>query len=74
MYFTVETMRLGGDWPWLTNFVLEDNLIILSYTNPGYLWLLKEIRTKQQFYVIFIALLPRTLFSFLSFSICSLFQ
>ena len=49
MYFTVQTMRLGGDWPRITNFVLTDNLIILSYTNPGYLWLLMEIRTKQQF-------------------------
>ena len=40
MYFTVETMRLGGDWPQVTNFVLKDNLIILYYTHPdpGYSW------------------------------------
>ena len=49
MYFTVETMRLGGDWPRVTNFVLKDNLIILFYTHPGYSWLLVEIRTKQEF-------------------------
>ena len=49
MYFTVETMRLGGDWPQVTNFVLKGNLIILYYTHPGYSWLLIEILTKQQF-------------------------
>ena len=49
MYFTVETMTLGGDWPQVTNFALKDNLIILYYTHPGYLWLLMEIPTRQQF-------------------------
>ena len=49
MYFTVETMRLGGDWPQVTNFVLKDNLIISFYTHPGYSWLLVEICTKQEF-------------------------
>ena len=49
MYSTVETMRLGGDWPRVTNFVLKDNLIILFYIHPGYSWLLVEIRTKQEF-------------------------
>ena len=29
MFFTVETMRLGGAWPQVTNFALKDNLIIL---------------------------------------------
>ena len=49
MYFTVETMRLGGDWPRVTNFDHKDKLIILFYTRPGYSWLLVEIRTKQEF-------------------------
>ena len=34
MYFTVETMRFGGDWPHVTNFGLKDNLTILYYTHP----------------------------------------
>ena len=38
MYFTVETMRLGGDWPRVTNFVVKDKLITLFYTHPGYSW------------------------------------
>ena len=29
MFFTVETMRLGGAWPQVINFALKDNLIIL---------------------------------------------
>ena len=41
MYFTVETMRLGGDWPRVTNFSLKDNLIILFIlilVTCGYSW------------------------------------
>ena len=49
MNFTVQTMRLGGDWSRVINFVLKDNLIILFYTHRGYSWLLVEIRTKQKF-------------------------
>ena len=49
MYFTVESMRLGGDWPQVTKIVLKGNIIILHYTHPGYSWLLMEILTKQQF-------------------------
>ena len=34
MYFTVETMRLGEDWPQVTILVLKDMLIILYSANP----------------------------------------
>ena len=49
MYFTVKTMRLGGDWPQVTNFALKDNLVISYYTHPSYSWLLMEIPTRQHF-------------------------
>ena len=73
MYFTVETMRLGGDWPRVTNFVLKDDLIILFCTHPGYWWLLVENR-KTGSLAIITALLPRNLFRFLSYSLCTLFR